>query len=279
MWDKILIMLPTYGRAHDKLPRFIDSVVETADSKGQFGIVCMVNRKDPDSYNYLRKRLQGHSLFIMQENLARPSLSTYFNDMYKATAARMQNAVASMVGDDMEFKTKGWDTRILAAINHYKGHGMFYCAGDERFNDGLCVNLFVTPEWINICGGKFMCERFHANGIDMVWQLAADATGFDRYVEDVIILHHQWSRKDVGHDATSDRLTPMRRKAVRDKRLEAHYARQIVHHIQRHFAGPVSPVVPHLQHRREGRTRIKTEELIAHRFMDATGLATPGAAE
>jgi len=261
-WNKICIMLPTYGRSDMMLPRFINSVIDNADSREQFAICCLVNHKDAATLKYLKDRLKGYDHQIMFENLPSPSLSHYFNTLYYSSTYTAPNIVASMVGDDMEITTKGWDTRILAAVNKYEGMGVFYCAGDDRFNAGLCVNVFLTRQWVEITGQKFMAEKFHGNGIDMVHQLSADATGFGRYLTDVIILHHQWSRKHIGHDETSKRLDPMRKKAIRDKRYEVIYAKRMVDSIRHHFNIDVAPVVSHLQHGLDNRAYVKTSELI-----------------
>lgn len=218
----------------------------------------VVNGSDLDTRNYIINRMASTAIEydITYENLKVPSLSYYFNLAYSRKTFADPKTIVSMVGDDMEIKTHGWEKRIIDVVNKYDGIGIFYCAGDDRFWDSLCVNLFTTRKYIAHTGKKFMCDAFYANGIDMVHQLSADAANTDVFIEDVIIKHNQWSREEIGQDKTSERLRPMRLKANRDKPKELRYANEIVTSlIATGIAPKGSRAIPTIQDDRPGRKR------------------------
>lgn len=174
------------------------------------------------------------------DKISTPNLARYYNRCYMEAHHQNPGTVVSMVGDDMVFRTHGWEVRLLEAIERFKGIGVFYCAGDERFDDALCVNGFWTRQFVDQCGGwperewpgwvgkynlqwgeaPFMCPVFPANGIDVVWQLIGDATETSRYLADVIIKHNQWSRPEVGQDETSVLLSGARKATTRKLRRD-----------------------------------------------------------
>lgn len=260
MWNKVCVSIPTYKRSETFLPRFIDSLFNTVQDWSKVSFQGLVNINDRESKDYLHGRFKntGIEYCIITESLPNPSLSRYFNMLYNNKKIVRPDVVATELGDDMEFVTIGWESIILDIINSHNGIGAFYCSGDERFHDGLCVNLFVTRKMVDMCGGTFMCEWFPANGCDMVWQLAADAMGLDVYVEDVVLLHHQCSKPGVGWDDTFRRLDPMRKLAIKRKPKEAEAAMKMAIQMRRNGINrEKNNIVHHIQHKRPGREVIK----------------------
>jgi hypothetical protein len=260
-FGKICLLLPTYGRSKTDLPRFIESAINTLEDRNQVHFHIMCNIKDMDSIHYCTDTLKGYNMSLVTENTSTPHLANYFNQLYSTSYHQWPQSVAAMVGDDMEFVTYGWDTKILKHIDAHDGIGWFYCSGDERFDDALCVNLFMTRKMVALTGGQYMASEFPANGIDMVHQLAADATGLDYYIENVTILHHQYARKGKdGWDETYHRLSPCRKLAIRRKQREVVHATKMVKSLVNKGIvdkSCIRAVVPHLQHKREGRNYLK----------------------
>lgn len=256
-YNRICLMLPTYGRARTMLPRFLNSAINNIHKPEQVCFQFVVNKSDYDTIATIGEVLVGSSIEIdfniMSENLPKPNLSVYFNMAYTSGKFRDVGTVASMVGDDMEFITADWDSIILDAINQKDGQGIFYCSGDERFIDGLCVNAFITRQFVERCRCKFMCDQFPANGIDKVWQIVADSMGCGYYIDDVTILHHQCSRPGNKFDETYERLAPMRKLAIKNSHREKQAANRIIKNLVGSGMSLVNPPVEHIQHGLIGR--------------------------
>ena len=260
-WNKVVINLPSYGRATTKLPKMLKSAFETVSDPNNIELVLIHNPiKDPDTISVANQLCGEYGVVLTSvvENMARPHLSLYFNMAYKQQDQDPRRA-QGYYGDDMLFCTPGWDERVLWAIAKKEGIGVFYCAGDDRFGDALCVNMVLTRKFVRMCSNWFMCPKFPANGSDMVWQLAADATNLDMYIDDVVILHEQCSRAHLGWDETYHRLFPARRQAIRDKMYEKSYAQKLVQRLNVHGFGDGRKAVHNLHRVRPGRHYISME--------------------
>jgi len=208
MWDKICLMLPTYGRTGLHLPRFVNSA-EAMSSKICFSF-C-VNEKDTATLDYLKTREWKSEYEIILETLPTPHLAKYFNMMYNNSKWKTEDGVViSQLGDDMEFKTPGWDSQILQSINYYDGIGVFYANDDLWGREKCCINLFVTRKMVALTEYSFMHELFPAEMIDVVWHEVGRLTKTLHFFPDIHITHHHGS---LNPDACFNRLQPFRKEA------------------------------------------------------------------
>ena len=212
-YDTILLMVPTYKR-HISLLRFIQSALRQADDPSRVRFCLCVNEKDQSTRDFVRMLYFPHvkQCEVILEDTDQPNLPLYFNKMYRETI--FTDAVVSMVGDDMEFATQGWDVAILSAINASEGKSIVYCDDDYIAHDKLCVNMFTTREVVEATRKPFMCERYHADMIDVVWMSVGLKTGLLRYLPEVKIKHlHQSARRTEDQDETYRRMIPVRQAA------------------------------------------------------------------
>jgi hypothetical protein len=268
-WNKIALYLPTYRRSDKKLPEHLESFVKNASDRKNIYYIFVIQRhqnKRFDDYESeaLCKRMMGEygvNFEIIHDVNPNPSLARFYNRCYLEAKNKDEAMLVSMVGDDMLCRSMDWDARILETVNKTGGMGVYYTAGDERFDDALCVNAFMTRQWVDLCGGwvpkehsrwrhvygfsafaPFMCPAFDANGIDIVWQRIADHVGRAYYLPDVQIQHEQWSRSHIGEDETSKRLGTHRKEATRrtNSRHRPHVegADVIVNRLHRAGIGP-----------------------------------------
>lgn len=206
-------MVPTYKRIKS-LKTLIDSVFDTVgDNKNVCWTFC-INKNDVESSEFLYNYFFEHSeqdFCIVKEETIQPNLSKYFNQMYDETL--FKDAVVTEIGDDMIFKTKDWDTRILAELNRHDGLRIVYCNDDFTAHERCCVNLFTSRELVERTKKPFMCEFFHADMIDVVWTLAGVMSGLLTYFEDIKIFHNHNTRKKSTDDwdDTFKRLNPIQR--------------------------------------------------------------------
>jgi hypothetical protein len=210
-WDKICIMLPTYGRSDTLLPKFLSSCIQTAGNLKNLRFAFCVNWNDEETIRFIK----AHPIYgtgvckIVRENLPSPHLAKYFNMLYDGTKDFGDDCLVSMLGDDMSFKTPGWDTAILNQVNWYNGGGVHWCNDDYIAKERLCVNMFVTRQYVEATEHSFMDETFPAEMIDLVWYLVGKQTKHLHYLPDFIIKHdHNTAKPKEQWDKTFNRLRP-----------------------------------------------------------------------
>lgn len=208
MYKKINLMVPTYHRVN-RLKVLIDSVKNTVSDIENVKFSFCVNVKDTETVEFLEQYLDRYLYNIVFEKTKQPNLSKYFNMMYDDDQNKSLDIV-SMIGDDMVFKTHGWDQRILSELNEYDGLRIVYCDDDFVAHEKCCVNMFTTRKLVNLTGKPFMCEKFHADMIDMVWTIVGGITGLLTYCKDIVIYHdHNRKSKKEDWDDTFKRLYPV----------------------------------------------------------------------
>jgi len=230
MYNKICLMLPTYGRSDTYLPEFIDSAMATSSPDHVCFSFC-INKHDDKTKEYLRKKdFRDFQFTITVEDLPSPHLAKYFNMLYEESKWKLSSfCVVSMLGDDMVFRTKEWDLRILDLINAYKGIGVFWCNDDYIAHERCPVNLFVTRKMVEATEAPFMCEKYEADMIDYLWGKVGKYTGTSHYLPDVHIWHnHSTSKPPEQRDPTFQRLAKIQEQA---HKIGKPLCRQIAHQI------------------------------------------------
>jgi len=227
-YDKICLMLPTYKRPKQILA-FVNSAMKYADDWLRLRFCFCVNKTDEISKDTIGAMFwPDQSIYeAIEETTVQPNLSLYFNMMYNNTSFNEPGTVVSMVGDDMVFLTKGWDTKILEKINEHDGLALVYCDDNFIAHEKMCVNLFTTRKLVETTGKPFMCEFFHADMIDLVWQYIGTMTGLLKYMPEVIIQHnHSTKVAEKDWDETFKRLSPVQKVAnnSQNQRLAVAYS-------------------------------------------------------
>lgn len=204
-YNKINFFLPTYKRvSNGKLPRFVNSIRNNASSLKNIFITFLVNSTDYNTVFYLDNLTfpVSHQV-LLYNDVNRPHLGKMYNYIYEYT--KCKDAVISMVSDDMEFKTSGYDLAILHAVNKHNGLCVVWC-NDGFQKDKLCVNLFTTRKLVELTGHPFMCELFPAYFIDTVWMKVLRKMNIGVYLKDVLLKHHHASFNKNHRDETFQRL-------------------------------------------------------------------------
>jgi len=207
-YDKICLMLPTYGRSGTYLPAFIESAMRCSGSEHVNFAFC-VNEKDKATRGYLQRVNFGKFKHdIVLESYPTPNLAAYFNLLYaQSPLANVPGTMVSMLGDDMVFVTPGWAEEILKWTNERKGIGVYFCNDMFEAHGRCCVNMFVTREMVAFTEAPFMAPEFPAEMIDVVWHVAGRISKNLHYFPNLIIRHDHNRRKIQIHwDPTFNRL-------------------------------------------------------------------------
>ena len=227
IYNKICLMVPTYSRV-ESLKRLIRSALENAADRTSLCLSLCVNESDTDTRGYLNNADIPLEYDIVYEHTDQPNLALYFNMLYDRTRFSDPETLVSMLGDDMYFLTPGWDARILEEMNKRNGNAIIYCDDNFIAHEKLMVNVFTSRKIVEATEKPFMCPKFHAEMIDVVWTNIGILTGTTVYLSDVKLQHdHQMKIKNPDErDQTCKRLTPLRKLANTDsgQRYAGQYA-------------------------------------------------------
>lgn len=226
-------MLATYGRSKTLLPRFLDSVISNIGDKARVCFCFCVNRKDIDTKNYIEKRFKNNGILyeLFYENLPRTNLSYFWNMMYQQSKFGPETIV-SLVGDDMQFETKGWEKEIIDKVNKHHGIGVFYCI-DKIMGNYPHAQQFYTRKFVDAQKPyPFMCPLFPMDGIDVVWSTVARWLKCLIPVETAVVFHSRYERR-VKPDATRKRINSVHAIAIARSGLRKQYAAKCMRIIQR----------------------------------------------
>lgn len=201
-YDKICIMLPTYGRSKTKLPKFLDSLIDTADDLRNTCISFVVKKSDKGTIDLIEDKCGNTIEYeILREDKKACDLAGFFNLSYEKTRFNDRSTCVSMFGDDMVFKTNGWDTVMLEAINDMDGIGLVY--GDDDFiqHENLCVYFITTRDMVELTGKPFMPTGVKYDFMDTVWYEVCKRLNCLRYIPKLHVFHDHASGKG-GKDDT-----------------------------------------------------------------------------
>lgn len=190
-YNRINLMIPTRKRvANGMLPRLVDSALSLAAKRERLHFSILSDPDDRETGQYVtRLARQGVAIDSFVSDFEQPHLAKCWNALY-ARSQQYPAMLVSMVGDDMEWQTPGFDDRILEAMNARDGHAIVYCDDCYVQHEKMTVNLFVSRALVEATGYPFMCERFRANMIDVIWTVVGQKAGLLCYLPDVKLRHH-----------------------------------------------------------------------------------------
>ena len=125
--------------------------------------------------------------------------------------------IISMIGDDMVFKTKDWDLKIIEEFidgpcDNIKA---VHC-NDDCHGAKLAVNLFCHRKYADVMGG-FMREEFKINWVDQWLHQVFSAFDRLRYRGDIMIEHRHWVLGKNVKDKTAERMAVADVNKISDK--------------------------------------------------------------
>ena len=236
-YNRINHFLPTYHRVDNgKLPRYLRSCINLMGRAENNCITFLVNVNDRESIDYISHlTIPVQWQILYTNNINEPYLGKMYNQIYEQTRFKDGGTIVSMVADDMEWRTSGFDLAILDMINKIKGIGIVYCNDDYIQGKKLCVNLFTTRKYIEATRHPFMCEKFQSYFIDTVHMRIASKIKKAYYLKDVILKHHHYSADPMKADITSQRLKKVQKSFGKGYKEVDVYVNQIVKNLNKIF--------------------------------------------
>lgn len=141
--DKISLLLPTRQRREQFL-RFYNSAMETADRPGNVEVVYYTDDDDP-SYDGLDLYNAVHVIG------KRGVLSKLWNECF----AEATGNIFGHMGDDIVFRTEGWDTIIREAFQEFDDRLLFVFGDDgssESNKHDFGTHGFIHRNWVDTVG-------------------------------------------------------------------------------------------------------------------------------
>lgn len=198
---KISLLCPTRNRPH-QMERLWKSILETADEPKNLEIIFYMDNDDPHSlaqFNKMDKedekengtsRIQG----ILGERIV---LSQMWNECLKlATGEIIQH-----LGDDLVFRSKGWDTLVRKHINSYPDKVVFVYGRDGIQDEKLGTHGFLHKNWIKATGGLFK-TNFSCDFNDLWLHEVAGMAKRRIYDPNIFTEHMHWGAGKAPQDQT-----------------------------------------------------------------------------
>ena len=182
------LMVPTRGRPAE-LERCVKSALESADHPDQVEVWCYRD-EDDDSYADLE-------LPVRWVTGPRITLSRTWNVLDAASGC----AIVGHCGDDVVFRTYGWDVDVLESFEEFTDRIAFVYGRDGVQDQKLGTHGFVSREWIDAVG--YFCPPLFSHDYNDTWlNVVAELIGRRVYMPDMLIEHMHWMWGKSDHDQT-----------------------------------------------------------------------------
>lgn len=189
MSSKISLLLPTRQRP-DQLDRLCNSALKTADNPEDLELVVYVD-DDDDSYNHLM--LKSPIVFLRGPRLHddKVNLSIKWNKCW-------ENATGDIFmhcGDDIIFRTEGWDTAVREAIDARPGKICFAWCNDiseESSRHEFGTHGFVHRNWTDVVG-RFVPPYFVSDYNDTWFNDVSRKLNVQTYIHHHVTEHMHYS--------------------------------------------------------------------------------------
>lgn len=175
----ISVLCPSRGR-----PTFARDLLESMRATGTFLGNQLVLRLDDDDPFLAEYRNIVHGSDVTTIVGPRVVLSQCWNEAF----TRARNDVLMLCGDDIRFRTAGWDDRVVRTIDQCADRLVLVHGDDGIQHDRVATHPFLTRDWVDVVG-YFVPPIFASDWNDMWLTEVADAIGRRCYLPDVYTEH------------------------------------------------------------------------------------------
>lgn len=183
MGDKplISILCPTRGRPH-QVRELIGTAGLTAARLDRLQFVFYVDGDDKARHEV--QDLQRTDPRVLVVTGPRIVLSAMWNECYE----RAQADVLMQCGDDIRFRTSGWDQRVLRQFAAWPDRIVLIHGEDGIQGKRIATHGFIHRRWVQQVG-YFVPPRFASDYNDMWLTEVADELGRRVFLPDVLTEH------------------------------------------------------------------------------------------
>lgn len=175
----ISVLCPSRGR-----PTFARDLLESMRATGVLLYNQLVLRLDDDDPSLAEygNLVTGSDVTIIVG--PRVVLSQCWNEAYD----KAQNDIAMLCGDDIRFRTQGWDDRVASTILNCRDRLVLVHGDDGIQGDKVATHPFLHRAWVDVVG-YFVPPIFASDWNDMWLTEVADKIGRRCYLPDVYTEH------------------------------------------------------------------------------------------
>lgn len=224
--SRILIIMPTRGRPWSALEA-IASVFRTADEPDRIGLLVCQDEDDRGRFKLSRDSQSIHTVIGERRSFIGWLNEGVTRNVIETSGAPCPWSHVAWLGDDVRYRTKGWDT----IVRSYKELVVF---GDDRYRQAPS-HPFIRTEIPKALGFFIPSGLMHYCADGFIWALAGELKSITR--DDRIVTDHM--HPDAGK-ADRDNLYVDTHKAHWDndlKTLDVHvrpkiaeWAQQVTHY-------------------------------------------------
>lgn len=216
---KISLLCPTRYRP-TAMRRLWESAKHMADDPKRLEIVFYIDNDDVHSVHKFEEMDCEQVKGILGERIV---LSQMWNECYKEATGD----IFMHCGDDIVFRTQGWDTLVCEHINKYPDKIVFVHGMDGIQNEKLGTHGFLHRNWVDAIG-YFVPPYFSCDYNDTWLTDVSDMLGRRAYEPRIFTEHMHWAvgkqPKDSTYSETQarghrDNVTALY-ESLRTKRLE-----------------------------------------------------------
>lgn len=192
------LLVPTRARPHN-VARLLDSIATTADNPSAIEVVLYVDDDDRQSHHLTHDTLKTESIVGDRRPMSK---------MFSACYQRCSGAIIMLCGDDVVFRTAGWDQQVAARFERFPDRIALIYGNDLLKGESLCTHPFLSREACEQlgrpCPPEYPGEYIDTHIFDVFHKLRC--AGRDRivYLDDVVIEHMHYS---VGKAPVDDTYT------------------------------------------------------------------------
>jgi hypothetical protein len=211
---KISILVPTRERMNNRLT-LLFSILTTVSDINNINVYYGVDKDDPtlETIKKVASAIPCLKVIEIENNGQFLGLGKLWNILVKNSTEE----IISMIGDDMVFKTKDWDLKIIEEfINGPCDNIKAVHCNDDCHGAKLAVNLFCHRKYADVMGG-FMREEFKINWVDQWLHQVFSAFDRLRYRGDIMIEHRHWVLGKNVKDNTAVRMAVADVNKISDK--------------------------------------------------------------
>lgn len=140
----ISILLPSRGRP-DNIRRLVNSILETATKTDDIEAIVRIDLDDPNYDEYMDNPPPLTTVFSGD----RVVLSEMWNECYE----KAKGDILMHCGDDIIFRTYGWDTKVVEEFNRYPDNIVFVFGNDGSPHNGkFGTHGFIHRKWVETVG-------------------------------------------------------------------------------------------------------------------------------
>lgn len=213
---KISLLVPSRERLNLKLT-LLSSIITTVSDINNVELLFGVDEDDPT--RDIAYKIAAAVPFVKIVDIQNNGKFIGINKIWNLLVPHAQSDILGYIGDDMIFKTAGWDREIIAELSDRLPADqikLVHCYDGYRTADEICVNAFVHRKYVDVIG--YLCrEEFLINWSDQ-WMYQT-FKAFDRVTHrpDIHIQHNHWVFGQRKRDAVADRMLSDNKDKVSDQ--------------------------------------------------------------